>query len=183
VLSARAEADPILVAFGRTSGSARAPLAANVTKRPETQVAGADDAQPGRPKTLSVNGAIPVAASAFAPARTAGPMKLQGSSAATPVALRPGAAAGIRPKANASAPEKAVAPKAQTPTKTPTPKAQTARAVDGKPKPAQASAKPAAQAKQKTAAAKPAPAKPAAARPAPAKPVLAKPAAPKPADD
>jgi D-alanyl-D-alanine carboxypeptidase len=177
VLSARAEAPAIVVAFGRSAGSARAPLAANVAKRPETQVAGADAGQgaPGRPKTLSANGAIPVAASAFTATGAAGPLKLQGSSAATPVALRPGGAAGIRPKPGVKPAEKAAAPRAQT-----------ARAVEGQAR--NANAKPATQAKQKTAAAKPAAAKPSSAKPATAKPpaakpVLAKPAAPKPADD
>jgi D-alanyl-D-alanine carboxypeptidase len=186
VLSARAEAVPLLVAFGRTAGSARAPLAANVARRPETQVAGADagPGAPGRPRTLSINGAIPVTASAFTPVGGAGPMKLQGSSSATPVALRPGAAAGLRPKPGAKPAEKAAATKAQT-----------ARAVDGNSKAPEARS---AQSRQKTAArpaaaksataknatAKPAAVKPATAtRPAPARPVLAKPAAPKPADD
>jgi D-alanyl-D-alanine carboxypeptidase len=183
VLSARAEAPAIVVGFGRTAGSARAPLAANVAKRPDTQVAGADAGQgagtPGRPKTLSANGAIPVAASAFTATGGAGPLKLQGNSAATPVALRPGAAAGIRPKA--------AAPKAQT-SKPQTAKAVEGKVVDGKAKAAQAKAKPANDARRnaaaaRAAAAKPATAKPAAAKPVPAKPVLAKPAAPKPADD
>jgi D-alanyl-D-alanine carboxypeptidase len=174
VLSARAEAPAIVVGFGRTAGSARAPLAANVAKRADTQVAGADagPGTPGRPRTLSANGAIPVAASAFTATGGAAPLKLQGSSAATPVALRPGAAAGIRPKPAARPAEKAAAAKAQT-----------ARAVEGKPKAADARAKAAAQTKQKTAAVKPAAAKPATVKPAAAKPVPAKPAAPKPADD
>jgi D-alanyl-D-alanine carboxypeptidase len=179
VLSARAEAPAIVVGFGRTAGSARAPLAANVARRADTQLAGADagPATPGRPKTLSANGAIPVAASAFTATGGAAPLKLQGSSAATPVALRPGAAAGIRARSAAKPAEKAVAPKTQS-----------AKAVDGKAKAAEAKAKPAAKVQQKTAAAKPAStrpasAKPATVKPAGAKPVLAKPAAPKPADD
>jgi D-alanyl-D-alanine carboxypeptidase len=175
VLSARAEAAAIAVAFGRSSGSARAPLAANVAKRPDTQLAGADAGQgtPGRPKTLSANGAIPVAASAFTATGDAAPLKLQGSSGATPVALRPGAAAGIRPKP-AAAPARAQAAKTQT-----------AKAVDGKAKASDSKAKPTAQTRT-TAQAKPtaqARQKAATAKPTAAKPVLAKPAAPKPADD
>lgn len=157
VLSARAEAPAIPVAFGRTAGSANAPLAANVAGHAATRVAGAEGGQ-GRPKTLSANGAIPVAASAFASTGGGGPLKLQGSSAATPVALRPGAAAGIRPKPA----DKTMADKPQ-PAKT-----QAAKAVEGQVKAKAADAKAKAKeakpkdtkskdAKSKTAAAKPAP--------------------------
>jgi D-alanyl-D-alanine carboxypeptidase len=153
VLSARAEAAALPVAFGRTAGSARAPLAANVARRPETQLAGTD-AGTARPKTLSANGAIPVAASAFASTGGAGPLKLQGSAGAAPVALRPGAAAGIRPKP--------VARPAATAAKT-----QTAKAVEGKAVEAKAKSTKARDTKAKTATVKPKPASRPAAKPAP----------------
>ncbi len=129
VLGPRAEMAALPVAFGRTAGSANAPLAANVARRGETQLAGTDGV---KPRTLSPNGAIPVAASAFAASGPAGgPMKLQGAGGATPQALRPGAAAGIKPKAQA-------------------PRAQQAKA-DAKPE-ARAAAKPKTDSKTKASA-------------------------------
>lgn len=93
-LGPRAQFNPLQVAFGRTSGSASAPIAANVTRRAETQVAGRTPQKPApgapviepgpavaasavaggavagalaRARTASPNGAIPASASAFAP--------------------------------------------------------------------------------------------------------------------
>ena len=178
VLGPRAPVTPVAVAFGRTPGSASAPLAANVSSRPDSQVArgAAPTITPGAPvaaglvrssstRTVSGNGSIPGATSAFAPADAgqsssdtseAGPMRLQGAlkpGAATPTSLRPGAAAGIKPAARPQAKPLLVKPKAEPA------KAEPAKA---KPKPAQAAAKPA------QAAAKPQPAKPAAkTKPAP----------------
>jgi D-alanyl-D-alanine carboxypeptidase len=120
VLGPRAETMPVPVAFGRTPASDRAPLAANVAGRSDTQVArgtivpGAPVAASlvgsGNARTASGNGAIPLGTTAFAPAGAgqlqppsdafqSGPLKLQGSvqpGAATPSSLRPGAAAGIK---------------------------------------------------------------------------------------
>ncbi|AOO84859.1 D-alanyl-D-alanine carboxypeptidase family protein [Bosea vaviloviae] len=88
VLGPRAETTPVPVAFGRTAGSASAPLAANATGRPDSQFArGAapviapdkpvaaslfGGGTPGlfsdsRPRTASSNGGIPGATTAFAP--------------------------------------------------------------------------------------------------------------------
>ncbi len=118
-LGPRAKFEPIQVSFGRTPGSASAPLAANVVAKSDTQVA-RETIQPGAPvaaglvagnRTFSRNGAIPPSSSAFAPvaptqeetpaaaALGSGPMRLQGAiqpGAATPASLRPGAAAGIK---------------------------------------------------------------------------------------
>jgi D-alanyl-D-alanine carboxypeptidase len=114
VLGPRAKVAPVPVAFGRTPGSASAPLAANVTIQPDSRMA--SDAAPvlapvaagligaGSSRTASGNGAIPGATTAFAPtgaaASESGPIRLQGAikpGAATATSLRPGAAAGIRP--------------------------------------------------------------------------------------
>jgi D-alanyl-D-alanine carboxypeptidase len=88
VLGPRAETTPVPVAFGRTAGSASAPLAANATGRPDSQFArGATPViapdkpvaaslfgggTPGlfsdtRARTASSNGGIPGATTAFAP--------------------------------------------------------------------------------------------------------------------
>lgn len=105
-LGPRAEFAPVQVAFGRTSGSDRAPLAANVARsKPETQVARetSDDepeSKTAKTRTASSNGAIPGTAAAFTTASTGAgkPIALQGAVAAGAAAipLRPGAAAGIR---------------------------------------------------------------------------------------
>lgn len=118
-LGPRVKFDPVQVSFGRSPGSASAPLAANAVARPDTQVA-RETIKPGAPvaaglvagsRTFSGNGAIPPSSSAFAPvtptpeerpaaaALGSGPMRLQGAiqpGAATPASLRPGAAAGIK---------------------------------------------------------------------------------------
>lgn len=118
-LGPRAKFEPVQVSFGRTPGSASAPLAANVVAKPDTQLA-RETIQPGAPvaaglvagsRTFSSNGAIPLSSSAFAPvaptpeerpaaaALGSGPMRLQGAiqpGAATPASLRPGSAAGIK---------------------------------------------------------------------------------------
>lgn len=145
---------PVPVAFGRSPGSASAPLAANVVGRGDTQVArGAQPVvTPGAPvaaslfgstRTPSSNGGIPGATRAFAPTAAAeenaapatdgaaGPMRLQGavrSGAATATSLRPGAAAGI--KQAARSPAKPLAGKPE-PAKS-----------EGKARPSQAAAKP-----------------------------------------
>lgn len=116
-LGPRAPLATVPVAFGRTPGSASAPLAANVVAKPDTQVAG-ETIQPGAPvaaglvagsaaRTPSTNGAIPASSSAFAatapgdeaqpPSKAfgAGPLRLQGAvqpGAATSASLRPGTA-------------------------------------------------------------------------------------------
>ncbi len=74
-LGPRAQFNPLQVAFGRTSGSASAPLAANVTRRAETQVArnapqkpspGAPVIEPGPAVTASTVTGTAVAGSAVA---------------------------------------------------------------------------------------------------------------------
>ena len=121
-LGARASFAPVQVSFGRTAGSASAPLAANVAGRAPTAVAAVPDTTlaPGaRPRTLSPTGAIPASATAFAPTRplaakpqaaeieeapTGVPLSLQGAIrpgvSAKPPALRPSASAGIAPPAS-----------------------------------------------------------------------------------
>jgi D-alanyl-D-alanine carboxypeptidase len=168
VLGPRADTIPVPVAFGRTPGSDRAPLAANVATPAASQVArdAAPVLAPGRPVAASLfgesapraaagPGAIPAATSAFAPAGAAatpepsataasGPLRLQGAirpGAATPSSLRPSAAAGIKA------------------TRPATRNAQPAKAQPAKAQPAKAKTKPA------QAAAKPQPAKPQAAKP------------------
>lgn len=123
VLGPRAPATPIPVAFGRTAGSATAPLAANVTQKPASQIARgeANTIAPAAPIAAGVAGAanvrratanaggIAATTRAFAPANVptqpapdafrSGPMQLSGSvqpGTATPSSLRPGAAAGIK---------------------------------------------------------------------------------------
>ncbi|HEV7324868.1 MAG TPA: serine hydrolase [Bosea sp. (in: a-proteobacteria)] len=151
-LGPRVKFDPYPVSFGRTPGSASAPLAANVVARPDTQVA-RETIQPGAPvaaslatgtRTLSRNGAIPPSSSAFAPvtptpeerpaAATLGsaPMRLQGAiqpGAATPASLRPGAAAGIKAANKPAAKPLLTKPKQE-------------KAAPAKAKPSQAQAKP-----------------------------------------
>lgn len=118
VLGPRAPVNPVPVAFGRTPGSASAPLAANVAGQPDSRVARGEATTiaptapvaaglAGAPRTASTNGAIPGTTSAFAPtggeaSAESGPLRLQGAikpGAATATSLRPGAAAGIRPPA------------------------------------------------------------------------------------
>lgn len=161
---------PVPVAFGRSPGSASAPLAANVANRGDTQVArGAQPVvTPGAPvaaslfaspssRTPSSNGGIPSATRAFAPTAAAeenptppanaagGPLRLQGAvqpGAANAASLRPGAAAGIRQAARSPA-----------------------RPASAKPEPAKSESK----TKPKQAAAKPQSAKPNVGKP-PARP-------------
>lgn len=151
-LGPRAKFEPIQVSFGRSPGSASAPLAANAVARPDTQVA-RETIQPGAPvaagltagnRTLSRNGAIPPSSSAFAPvaptqeetpaaaALGSGPMRLQGAiqpGAATPASLRPGAAAGIKAANKPAAKPLLTKPKQE-------------KAGPAKAKPSQAQAKP-----------------------------------------
>jgi D-alanyl-D-alanine carboxypeptidase len=126
VLGPRAETIPVPVAFGRTPGSATAPLAANVAAAPGKQYARGTTpvVTPSTPvvgglfggtapglfsdsrRTASGNGAIP-GATAFAPTASssggeASPLRLQGAvqpGTATATSLRPSAAASIRPPA------------------------------------------------------------------------------------
>ncbi|WP_353184749.1 serine hydrolase [Bosea sp. (in: a-proteobacteria)] len=160
VLGPRAQTVPVPVAFGRTAGSAGAPLAANATAQPASRVArGAPPAiEPGAPvaaglgsgavpRTASANGAIPRGTNAFAPTNApvqpssdafeSGPLRLQGAvqagSKATAASLRPGSAAGIKPQR-------------------PGAKAQPAKAIKvppARPKPAEAGVKPRPAAKAK----------------------------------
>jgi D-alanyl-D-alanine carboxypeptidase len=151
-LGPRAKFEPIQVSFGRSPGSASAPLAANAVAKPDTQVA-RETIQPGAPvaagltagnRTLSRNGAIPPSSSAFAPvaptpeerpaaaALGSGPMRLQGAiqpGAATPASLRPGAAAGIKAANKPAAKPLLTKPKQE-------------KAAPAKAKPSQAQAKP-----------------------------------------
>ena len=163
-LGPRAETMPVQVAFGRTPGSASAPLAANLTGGSDSRVArgttpviapsapvaaGLFSPQTGglfadRGRTTSGNGGIPGSTTAFAPTEPetaqpsdqSGPLRLQG-------AIRPGAAApaSLRPGAAAG-----IKPAARPPAKPllvkPAPKAQPATAATGQGKPAQAAAKP-----------------------------------------
>ena len=155
-LGPRAQFVPVQVSFGRTPGSASAPLAANAVAKPDTQLAG-ETIQPGAPvtaglatggRTASRNGAIPTSSSAFAPvaptpedrpaaaALGAAPMRLQGAiqpGAATPASLRPGAAAGIKAAEKPSGKALLTKPKQD--------KAAPAKATS-KVKPSQAQAKP-----------------------------------------
>jgi D-alanyl-D-alanine carboxypeptidase len=163
VLGPRADSMPVPVAFGRTPGSASAPLAANVAGRADSQVArGAmPTLSPTTPvaaslngitprRTASGNGAIPGTTSAFAPAaelqpptdsfRTA-PLKLQGAvqaGAATATSLRPGAAAGIRPATRPPAKPLLAKPASH---KVEPPKAKPSQAA-AKPEPVKPAAKP-----------------------------------------
>ncbi|WP_377841748.1 serine hydrolase [Bosea sp. UC22_33] len=166
VLGPRAETVPIQVSFGRSPGSASAPLAANATTQPSSRVArGTPTIEPEAPvaaglalpptrRTASSNGAIPRGANAFAPASApvqpsteafeGGPLRLQGSvqsGAANAASLRPGAAAGIKPAPRNTRPDKAQAAKTQ-PAKAQPLKTPPARALPAKPKPSQAAVKP-----------------------------------------
>lgn len=157
-LGPRAPLEAVPVAFGRTAGSASAPLAANAVGKPETQVA-RESVQPGAPvaaglvagsRTFSGNGAIPPSSSAFAPtqeaAAAAGPLRLQGAiqpGEATPASLRPGAAAGIK-----AANKPAARPLLTKPAKD--------KPAPAKTKPSQAQAKPQVKSEAKPAGAKPA---------------------------
>lgn len=182
VLGQRAQVAPIQVSFGRTAGSAAAPLAANATAQPESRVARgtAPTIEPGAPvtaglampprRTASSNGAIPRGTTAFAPADApiqpssdafeAGPLRLQGAvqrGAANAASLRAGAAAGIKPAPRNA---KAQAAKPQ-PAKTPAAKPQSGKAPAStsalpKPRPSQAAAKPQADKPAAKAKAKPA---------------------------
>ncbi len=171
VLGPRAEAAPVPVAFGRTAGSASAPLAANATGRSDSQVArgGAPVIEPGKPIAAGLFGVgtpglfsdkgIPQNTTAFAPANGQAtaqtlpggtPMSLQGSvqsGKANAASLRPAATAGTKGAA----------------------KSQTAKATPAKPTPAKAkpaSSKPAAKVKPAQASVKPPAAKPPTAKPA-----------------
>ena len=173
------------VSFGRSPGSASAPLAANATAQPSSRVArstptiepeapvAAGLVVPSTRRTASNNGATPRGATATAPASApvqpsteafeGGPLRLQGSvqsGAANAASLRPGAAAGIKPATRTAKPEKAQAAKVQ-PAKTQPAKAQPlktppARTVPAKPKPSQAAVKPPAAKPAAKAKAKPA---------------------------
>ncbi|MGX5736039.1 serine hydrolase [Bosea thiooxidans] len=176
VLGPRAEPTPVPVAFGRTAGSASAPLAANATGRPDSQVArgGTPVIEPGRPVAAGLFGVgtpglfsdkgIPQSTTAFAPANGqapaqtlpgGAPMPLQGSvqpGKANAASLRPSTPAGAKPAAKPQAakatPAKAKAKPAGT-KPAPTPKAKPEQA-SAKPIPRPATAKPAAAAKAKT---------------------------------
>jgi D-alanyl-D-alanine carboxypeptidase len=141
-LGPRAQFTPIPVAYGRSAGSASAPLAANVSGRPASAVAAARPGTPAAPGALAPAGAVAgaIAARAAAAAFTApgeaaprgaasggpGPIKLQGAiGQAGPAALRPSSAAGIRPKPAPARPATAsVAPSRPAAAK-PTPRAGT----------------------------------------------------------
>ena len=169
-LGPRAETMPVPVAFGRSPGSASAPLAANVSGGADRRVArgsapvvapsapvaaGLFGSQTGglfsdRGRTASSNGGIPGATTAFAPSepetaqpsQQSGPLRLQG-------AIQPGAgtSASLRPGAAAG-----IKPAARPPAKPllvkPSPKAvpaTAAKTTSAKPttgKPAQAAVKP-----------------------------------------
>lgn len=169
VLGPRAEVVPMQVSFGRSPGSASAPLAANATGQPSSRVArGTPTIEPEAPvaaglvvpptrRTASSNGAIPRGANAFAPANTpvqpssdafeSGPLRLQGAvqaGAANAASLRPGAAAGIKPAARNGKPEKAQAAAKAQPAKAQPIKTPPARTLPAKPKPAEAAVKPSA---------------------------------------
>lgn len=165
-LGPRAEVSPIQVSFGRSPGSASAPLAANATAQPSSRVArGTPTIEPEAPvaaglalpptrRTASSNGAIPRGTTAFAPANTpvqpstdafeGGPLRLQGAvqpGAAKAASLRPGAAAGIKPAPRNAKPEKTQAAKTQ-PAKAVPLKTPPTRTAPAKPKPAEAAVKP-----------------------------------------
>ncbi|MDP3258254.1 serine hydrolase [Bosea sp. (in: a-proteobacteria)] len=165
-LGPRAETIPVPVAFGRTSASANAPIAANVAGSGDSRVArgtapviapsapvaaGLFGAQGSglfadRGRTPSSNGAIPGSTTAFAPSdpETAqpsgagGPLRLQG-------AIQPGAAAPASLRAGAAS---GIKPLPRPPAKPllvkPSSKAAPAKAAakPGSAKPAQAAAKP-----------------------------------------
>ncbi|KPF67671.1 hypothetical protein IP69_12725 [Bosea sp. AAP35] len=171
-LGPRAETIPVPVAFGRTPGSASAPLAANASGGADSRVArGAPVIAPGAPvaaglvgsqsggvfadrgRTFSSNGGIP-GATAFAPSAPepaelstqGGPLRLQGAiqpGAAAPASLRAGAASGIKPLPRPPAKPLLVKPAGKA-----VPAAAAARTAPGK------------AAAGKAAQAKPAPAKP-----------------------
>lgn len=177
VLGPRAPMAAVPVAFGRTPGSSTAPLAANATARPDTQVArdGAPVVVPGAPiaaslttggRTASRNGAIPRSASAFAsgseevqPASDAfrsGPLRLQGAAqgAATASSLRPSAAAGTkqatRPPAKPAPTKPETASKAKSKPAQSEGKSQPAKSQPAKSQPARTgAAKPPARPKTK----------------------------------
>lgn len=122
-LGPRASFTPIQIAYGRTAGSANAPLAANVARRaPATAVAASQPAAvsptaaAARPGAIPMTagavaagaiaaGAVAVGAAAFAsPSPAEGPIRLHGAIAGSTAApLRPSAAAGIRPPARPQA--------------------------------------------------------------------------------
>jgi D-alanyl-D-alanine carboxypeptidase len=179
-LGPRAEVVPMQVSFGRSPGSASAPLAANATTQPSSRVArGTPTIEPEAPvaaglvvpptrRTASSNGAIPRGTTAFAPASApvqpstdafeGGPLRLQGSvqsGAANAASLRPGAAAGIKPAPRNTRSDKAQAAKTQ-PEKAQPLKTPPARTLPAKPKPSQAAVKPPAAKPAAGAKAKPA---------------------------
>lgn len=165
-LGPRAETVPVQVSFGRTAGSAGAPLAANATAQPSSRVArGTPTIEPEAPvaaglalpptrRTASSNGSIPRGTTAFAPASApvqpstdafeGGPLRLQGSvqpGKANAASLRPGAAAGIKPAARNAKTDKTQSAKSQ-PAKAVPLKTLPARTAPAKPKPAEAAVKP-----------------------------------------
>ncbi len=187
-LGPRTQFAPIQIAYGRTSGSAGAPLAANVTQRPSSAVAAipargpvglAADTQSGDEAPAvgarQISGAAPVRAGAIARGAIAGGA-ISGSaiaggavaaSAAAYAASRSAAAPSEGPiRLNGAIGQGAAAPLRPS-------------AAAGIRAPARSAAPPQTAAVQRTA---PVPAaKPALAKPAMAKPVLAKPAMAKPA--
>lgn len=183
ILGQRAQVVPIQVSFGRTAGSASAPLAANVTAQPDSRVARgtAPTIEPGAPiaaglaatptrRTASSNGAIPRGTTAFAPADTpvqpstdafeSGPLRLQGAvqrGAANAASLRPGAAAGIKAAPRNAKAQAAKTQAAKTPAAKPQPgKTPAASIPQPKPRPSQAAVKPPAEKPAAKAKAKPA---------------------------
>lgn len=127
VLGPRAETVPVPVAFGRTPGSDRAPLAANASGGSDSRVArgSAPVVTPSAPVQAGLFGAgtpglfgdsARRSASAFAPPSQAdapadggassGPLRLQGAitpGSASPASLRPSSSAAIKPPARPTA--------------------------------------------------------------------------------
>ncbi len=189
-LGPRAQFSPVLVGYGRTGGSANAPLAANVANRPANAVTSAPAAAPvsaaaarggrsqpagigavaepaaeiasRRPRTASSNGAIP-AASVAAPTGAVVSSAVAGAAAAYAAsrATDPAAAAPVRLHGAIGQGSAAPARPATAAGIRPAPKPQTA-AIGPAPRAASGEARPA--------AVKPAPIKPASTKPAIAKP-------------
>jgi len=141
-LGPRAQFTPIPVAYGRSAGSASAPLAANVSGRPASAVAEARPGAPAAPGALAPAGAVAgaiaarAAAASFAPPGEAaprgaapggpGPIKLQGAiGQGGPAALRPSSAAGIKPKPAPARPATASVAPSRPATAKPAPRAGT----------------------------------------------------------
>ncbi|PZU93288.1 MAG: hypothetical protein DI527_06935 [Chelatococcus sp.] len=165
VLGPRAESVPVPVAFGRSPGSDRAPLAANVSGGSDSRVArgAAPVVTPSAPVQAGLFGAgtpglfgdsaarpAPGRAAAFAPAGQAdaapadgapssGPLRLQGAitpGSASPASLRPSASAAIKP------PARPVAQKAKPAAKPAKPGEAKPRTGEGKPAEAKAGQRP-----------------------------------------